>query len=308
MILTPNDISVIILTYNEELHIQRCIESLMPITRNIFVIDSFSSDRTVELAKSFGAKVYQRKWVNYADQFQWGLDNCPVDTEWVMRIDADEALDQRMVEGLPSMIEGLDENVTGIICNLRNVFLGRTIRFGGYDPLKLLRLWRFSKGRIESRWMDEHIVLADGITKTSPGEIIHNNLNNNKWWTEKHNAYADREMIDVISKRYGLFVMDDQIEKTDNSSAKIKRYVKERIYNNLPPFIGPILYFLYRYIIRLGFIDGKEGFAYHFFQAFWYRSLVDVRILECEKLIKKGSLSKSSIIKAIENLTGHRVE
>jgi hypothetical protein len=224
-----------------------------------------------------------------------------------MRIDADECLNQEMIQNLPKAIEGAPQEVSGFVCNLRNVFLGRTIRFGGYDPLKLLRLWRFERGRIESRWMDEHIVLSSGTTARAPGEIIHNNLNNHKWWTEKHNGYADREMIDVISKRYELFERDIQIEKTDNSSARIKRFIKENIYNRLPLFVGPALYFLFRYIIRLGFIDGKEGFAYHFFQAFWYRNLVDVRVLEAEKLIELTSSSKGDVINVLEKLTGHKV-
>lgn len=302
-----SNLSIIILTFNEELHIKRCIESLASISKNIFVVDSFSDDKTVAISESLGAKVYQRKWKNYADQFQWGLENCPVDTEWVMRIDADECLDQKMMSDLPMAIDGASQEVSGFVCDLRNVFLGRTIRFGGYDPLKLLRLWRYERGRIESRWMDEHIVLSHGVTASAPGEIIHNNLNNHRWWTEKHNGYADREMIDVISKRHELFDLDTQIEKTDNPSAKIKRFIKERIYNRLPLFIGPTLYFIFRYVICLGFLDGKEGFSYHFFQAFWYRCLVDVRVLEAEKLIELSAASGDDVIKILENLTGHKI-
>lgn len=302
-----NEISVIVLTYNEELHIKRCIASLSKVAKNIFIVDSFSNDKTVAIAESLGAKVYQRAWKNYADQFQWGLDNCPIDTEWVMRIDADECLDQTMVLNLKSELNSAPDNVSGLICNLRNVFLGRTIRFGGYDPLKLLRVWRMKEGRIESRWMDEHIVLSSGETKAASGEIIHNNLNNHKWWTDKHNNYADREMIDVISKKYALFEFDKQIQKTDNTSARVKRFIKEKIYNKLPYFVGPALYFIYRYILRFGFLDGKEGFAYHFFQAFWYRSLVDVRVLEAEQLISSTSLDRNEIIEALERLTGHQI-
>lgn len=302
-----SNISVVILTFNEELHVERCINSLSSMTDNIFVVDSFSSDRTVEICESLGAKVYQRSWKNYADQFQWGLENCPIETEWVMRIDADECLDQVMQESLNKATEDALNSTSGLVCNLRNVFLGRTIRFGGYDPLKLLRLWRFERGRIESRWMDEHIVLSHGETAAAPGEIIHNNLNNHSWWTAKHNKYADREMIDVISNKYQIFDIDTQIQKTDNKSAKIKRFIKERIYNRLPLFVGPTLYFLFRYVLCLGFLDGKEGFAYHFFQAFWYRCLVDVRVLEAEKLIASTSANKEDVLLVLESLTGHKI-
>jgi len=302
-----SNLSIIILTYNEEQHIKRCIESLQLIAKDIFIVDSFSSDQTVKIAEQLGAKVYQRAWKNYADQFQWGLDNCPVDTEWVMRLDADEHLDEKMQVALQNTLSEAPEYTSGYICNLRNVFLGRTIRFGGYDPLKLLRVWRYKRGRIESRWMDEHIVLSEGDTAPMLGEIIHNNLNNNEWWTEKHNQYANREMIDVISKRYGLFEMDTQIVKTDNKSAKTKRFIKVEIYNKLPSFVGPTLYFLFRYILCLGFLDGKEGFAYHFLQGFWYRCVVDIRIIEAEKLISVTSKSKDEILLVLEKLTGHKL-
>ena len=300
-------LSVIILTYNEEVHIKRCIESLQSVAKDIFIVDSFSSDRTLDIAKELGAQVFQRKWKNYADQFQWGLDNCPIQTEWVMRLDADEYLNKNLQFGLQSILSNTPEHISGYICNLRNVFLGRSIRFGGYDPLKLLRVWRYKKGRIESRWMDEHIVLSEGATAPMLGEIIHNNLNNNEWWVEKHNKYANREMIDVISKKYDLFEIDTQIVKTDNKSAKIKRFIKVEIYNRLPPFVGPTLYFILRYILFLGFLDGKEGFAYHFLQGFWYRCLVDVRVIEAEKLISVTSKSKDEILLVLEKLTGHRL-
>ena len=225
-----SSISVVILTYNEGIHIQRCIESALSLTKNIFVVDSYSSDNTIEVAEKLGAVVQTRAWVNYADQFQWALDNNPFCTKWIMRLDADESLDETMQAKLPKIIESAPSSVSGFRCNLRNVFLGKKIRFGGYDPLNLLRIWRKDIGRIESRWMDEHIVLSHGETSQAPGEIIHNNLNNHRWWTEKHNKYADREMVDILNKKYNFFGIDTQINKTGNRQAKVKRFLKENIY------------------------------------------------------------------------------
>ncbi|MDA8940073.1 glycosyltransferase family 2 protein [Pseudoalteromonas marina] len=303
-----NNISILILTYNEELHISRCIESLKDVTNQIFIVDSFSTDKTVEIAESLGATVFQRKWKNYADQFQWGLDNCPIETEWVMRLDADEYLDEKMQENLNHELNSAPESITGLVCNLRNVFLGKTIRFGGYDPLKLLRVWRFKLGKIESRWMDEHITLEHGNTVLMQGQLLHNNLNTHHWWTEKHNNYANREMVDILVKKYELLEIDVGVQKTDNFSAKAKRVIKERIYNNLPLFLRPTLYFFYRYVLFLGFLDGKAGFAYHFFQAYWYRSLVDVRVYEVEQLITKTDKTKESILNVIQTFSGHKID
>lgn len=301
--LNDPSISVVILTFNEEIHIERCIRSVLSICENIYVIDSFSQDKTVEIARTLGAQVYQRAWKNYADQFQWALDFCPIHSTWVMRLDADECLNSKMQESLLPELSRAPEEVNGVICDLRNVFMGKVIKYGGYDPLKLLRIWKVGRGRIESRWMDEHIVLDGGKAILASGEILHNNLNNHRWWTDKHNKYADREMVDILYKKYKLVSWDDQIKGTDNSQAKLKRMLKESVYNKLPVFLRPWLYFSYRYFIRLGFLDGAPGFAYHFFQALWYRTMVDARVYEAEMLMSP-SMSKAERIKVLECLTG----
>ncbi len=300
-----SELSVIILTYNEELHIKRCIESLKLVTNNIFIVDSYSTDNTVEIGKALGAKVYQRAWRNYADQFQWGLDNCPIDTEWVMRMDADEYIEQDLVKELPAALSRISNNVTGFYIRRKYFFLGCWVKYGAVYPLNLLRIWRTGKGRIENRWMDEHIVLnGEGETSAMSGHIVDDNLNNTKWWTEKHNAYADREMIDILDRKYNLFPGDDSLTvRHDSSQAKIKRLVKEGLYNRLPIFVRPLLYFLYRYFLRLGFLDGKSGFAFHFFQGYWYRSLVDLRVYEAERLIVNAA-DNNERIRLLKKFTG----
>ncbi|MFC3093303.1 glycosyltransferase family 2 protein [Alteromonas sediminis] len=300
-------ISVIILTYNEELHIRRCIESLLPITKNIFVIDSFSNDKTVSICNELGAVVYQNPWKNYATQFQWALDNCPIQTEWVMRMDADEYIENDLQNELKSglFISEIREEIQGIYIRRKYFFLGKWIKRGAVYPLNLLRIWRFGKGRIENRWMDEHIVLEDGgMTCQLNGHIVDDNLNNNRWWTEKHNKYADREMIDILDKKYNFFPLDESLlndQKTNQ--AKIKRYFKEKIYNKLPIFVRPLLYFLYRYFLRLGFLDGKRGFAFHYMQGYWYRSMVDLRVFEAEQLLLSCQTNDERLA-VLKELTG----
>lgn len=300
-----SNLSVVILTFNEELHIKRCIESLLPIAKNIYIVDSYSNDKTIEICESLGAKVYQRKWKNYADQFQWGLDNCPIDTDWVMRMDADEYIESDLVRELPSTLTNVTSDITGFYIRRKYFFLGKWVKKGAVYPLNLLRIWRTGTGRIENRWMDEHIVL-DGPAKTSQlnGHIVDDNLNNTRWWTDKHNKYADREMIDILDKRYKLFAHDDALTvDNEQSQAKLKRLVKEGVYNKLPVFVRPMLYFLYRYFIRLGFLDGVRGFAFHFFQGYWYRSLVDLRVYEAERILKSAVDNEERICR-LEILTG----
>jgi glycosyltransferase involved in cell wall biosynthesis len=299
------DLSVVILTFNEEIHIRRCIESLLPISKSIFVIDSYSTDLTVEICESLGAKVFQRSWKNYSDQFQWGLDNCPIDSKWLMRMDADEYVEADLVREIPIKLRDANESVAGFNIRRKYYFLGQWIRHGAVYPLHLLRIWRVNEGRIEDRWMDEHIVVtSSGSVGDLHGHIVDDNLNSTHWWTQKHNGYADREMIDILNKKYGLFDNGENKEQRHSSlQSMIKRVVKERIYGGLPIFMRPLIYFLYRYFLRLGFLDGVRGFAFHYFQGYWYRSLVDLRVYEVEMSVKNMSSNRERIEK-IEEVTG----
>jgi glycosyltransferase involved in cell wall biosynthesis len=298
-----NDISVIILTYNEELHIARCIRNLMPIVQAIYIVDSYSTDQTVQIAETLGAKVFQRPWKNYADQFQWGLDNCPIQTNWVMRMDADEYLETALIEEIVRKFPELPSDINGIYLKRKHHFLGRWIKHGDRYPLVLLRIWKTGQAHIENRWMDEHIVLDSGNALTFCGDFVDDNINTVEWFIEKHNRYASREMVDIINHKYHLFVRDESIDDAKTGQAKIKRFVKESLYNKLPLFIRPVLYFFYRYILRFGFLDGPEGFAYHFMQGLWYRCLVDLKCLEAERVLV-GADSKEEKTARLVKLTG----
>lgn len=303
------DLSVLILTYNEELHLDRCLASLQGRCKDIFIVDSFSKDKTLEIANKHGAQVFQRAWTNYADQFQWGLDNCPIQSTWVMRLDADEYLEPDLLPEIAETLPKTDSQTGGFYIRRKYVFLGKWVRFGAVYPLVLLRIWRNKGGRIEQRWMDEHIVLPEGVkTSQLTGHIVDDNLNNTRWWTDKHNKYADREMLDILIRKHQLMGVDEALSHDgDNTQARIKRFVKEGIYNRLPVFVRPFLYFLYRYFLRLGFLDGVRGFAFHFFQGYWYRSLVDLRVYEAERLFMPAD-SKEEKIRKLEVLTGLKIK
>ncbi|MCK4841072.1 MAG: glycosyltransferase family 2 protein [Methylococcales bacterium] len=297
------NITVIILTYNEELHIERCIRSLLSFAKQIFIVDSFSTDNTVVIAEGLGAKVLTNPWVNYAEQFQWGLDNCPIETDWVMRMDADEYIEADLQQEIIEKLPLLESTITGVNLKRKHHFLGRWIKWGDRYPLVLLRIWRTGMAQIEQRWMDEHIVLNSGESVTFEGDFVDDNLNTVEWFIDKHNKYASREMIDIVNQKYQLFDSDESIQHSDAVQAKIKRFIKEKIYNQLPVFVRPTLYFIYRYFLRLGFLDGKEGFAYHFMQGFWYRCLVDLKVLEAERKLK-GAESNQERIERLAKLTG----
>lgn len=276
-----NSISVIILTFNEEKHIKRCIDNLSCISSDIFVVDSFSTDKTVEIAKNLGVTVIQNKWPgNQAAQFNWALENLPLISEWVLRLDADEYLLPELKEEILQNISSISKDVSGIVFKRRHIFLGKWIRRGTY-PVYLLRLFRKGKAVCEQRWMDEHIELLAGRSVEFKNDFVDHNLNSIDWWTQKHNSYANREVIELLDMELNI------LNKSEgnaflNEQAATKRKKKHR-YAKQPLFLRSFAYFIYRYIFQLGFLEGKEGFLWHFLQGWWYRTLVDAKIFEIKK-------------------------
>ena len=278
------DLTVIVLTYNEELHIKRCLDNVCPIAREVYIIDSFSTDRTLEIAREYAnVKVLQNKWENnYAKQFNWGLSHADIRTKWVLRLDADEYLTDELKEEMLQKLPSLTENVTGCNMYLRRVFLGKVIR-RGMPRIKMMRLFVYGAAQCEVRLMDEHIQLLRGETVDFEGEFADDNLNDLSWWTTKHIGYAIREAADLLDIEYditGSGATDG--DKMLNEQAKAKRMRKHK-YATKPLFWRSFAYFCYRYFFKLGFLEGKEGFLWHFLQGWWYRTLCDAKVYEVKK-------------------------
>jgi glycosyltransferase involved in cell wall biosynthesis len=288
------DLTVIILTFNEEKHLARCVESLRGVAKRVVVVDCFSTDRTVTIAQSHGAEVVQHAWVNHSVQVNWALDNVPIDTHWTMRLDADEVVTPELAAALNRELPRYPHTAMGLTVNRQIHFLGRWIRHGAIYPLRMLRVWRTGHGRCENRWMDEHMVVQGEIAHVD-ADIADINLNNVTWWTAKHNQYASREAVDLLMHR-------DRME-TEADAAKLsfqagmKRWVKQKVYARLPLGLRALLYFLYRYLLRLGFLDGWQGLTFHFLQGFWYRFLVDVKVYELETLMKSEKRTLAEVVR-----------
>ena len=282
----PN-LTVIILTKNENLHIRRCIDSLKDVCKRIIVVDSFSDDNTLSILSEYKGivDIYQNPFINYAAQFQWGLDNIDIETEWIMRMDADEYIEEDLRQEILVKLPNISSANNCIFIRRKYYYKGKWIKHGAVYPLTLLRIWRNKQGRIEQRWMDEHIVVANPNAIRFKGHIVDYNLNDMKWWIEKHIKYADREVIDLLNIKYNLFPRDVEVRKNGGLQVKIKRIIKENIYFKMSPSFRSVMYFLYRYIIRLGFLDGVQGWDFHFMQGLWYRTYVDIRYKELERLI-----------------------
>ncbi|MCD8182163.1 MAG: glycosyltransferase family 2 protein [Bacteroides sp.] len=250
------DISVIILTYNEEIHIERCLNNARMFAKEIFIVDSYSTDRTTEIAGRMGEKAFQHPWENYSKQFNWALQNLSIRTEWVWRMDADEYLSGELIDELQAKLPILPGNVNAFTAPCLRIFLGKYIKHG-IIPLILLRLFKVKYAVCENRFMDEHIQLTEGVIGELQHPFYDDNLNGLTWWTDKHNGYATREAIDLLITEYDLLEQNTVVNSGAHASAVRKKKLK---YIRMPLFWRAFLFFVYRYIFRLGFLDGKEGF------------------------------------------------
>ena len=286
------DLTVVILTKNEEKNLRKCIESFCGIVKRFVIVDSFSTDGTEALCKQLDSELrangsqldfYQNKWMDYATQLNWGLTQTNITTEWSMRFDSDEELTEELVNEIEQKLPDVKEPVNGIILRRRVYFMGRWIKHGGRYPELLLRIFRTGKAMCEQKLMDEHMILSEGTTTTFQYDLIDNNQKDLEWWTAKHNWYSNREVLD-----HQMTLANQQVETLESGGqsigqASMKRAVKNGGYYKLPKFWRAHIYFIYRYYIKLGFLDGPEGKIFHFLQAYWYRFLVDAKLYECEK-------------------------
>lgn len=277
------DLSVIVLTYNEELHIQRCLENVAPLAKNIYVIDCFSTDKTKVIATELGATVVEHKWPgNQAEQFNWALDNLHITTKWVLRLDADEYLMPELVQELQEKLPTLPDDVTGIIFNRRHIFMGKWMRRGIY-PVKLLRVFRYGKGMCEQRLMDEHIQLSGGRAVEFEHDFCDHNLNNLSWFCHKHVNYAIREAVDLLDIELDLTGAAETDSQKEISPQALAKRMKKHRYARQPLFWRSFAYFCYRYFLKGACLDGKVGFIWTFLQGWWYRTLVDAKVFEIKQ-------------------------
>lgn len=268
------DITAIILTRNEKDFIEDCIFSIKPIVSRIVVVDSFSEDNTVDLAKNAGAEVYQHEFYNYSKQYKYAVNIANVKTKWILRIDADERLTAESAEELNNLCdENENTNVSGIVLRFYNMFLGKPMYHGGMYPWKKLSVYKTGFGDIEDRNMDEHIILSSGTTIEAKKDSVHLAFRGLTFFTNKCNWYSTREAMDYFEQK-----------NIDSKNASLKTRLKMSVYYKLPLGFRSWAYYFYRYYLRLGFLDGKEGKIFAFLHAYWYRFLVDAKIYEHEKL------------------------
>ena len=277
------DIAVIILIGQEKIHLKRCVEKLAPLNpRQIFLVESQPDDGGVAIAKEMATclglrlETTFRKWPGlYAEQFNWALGNLPIEAGWVMRLDADEYFLSEAIEELKEKLPKLPSDVTGVISKRRHYIFGGWAKRGTY-PVKLLRVFRRGMAICEERYMDEHMQLREGRAVEFDYDFVDHNLNSFEWWREKHRGYAKREAMDALEIMADIKSGVAKGIKIDGQAAS-KRALKYKYYR-LPRYLRAVMYFCIRYFLKGGFLDGKAGWKWNFWQGLWYRWLVDREI------------------------------
>jgi glycosyltransferase involved in cell wall biosynthesis len=288
------DLTVIILTYNEEKNIAQALESVCGWAREVFVLDSFSSDRTLEIAENHETRFVQNRFEGFVEQRNYALDHLPISTKWVFFLDADEWLTDDLKQEIGGIIRH-DSDESGFYVKRRFIWMGKWVRHG-YYPVWLLRMMRLGKGRWEARSVNEHLVV-EGKVGYLNNDIIHEDHRSVSEWIVKHNVYAEFEATELARHNR----QDRQLPaRVFGTQAERKRWLRERVWNHLPPLLRPLLYFTYRFLIRGGFLDGTRAFSYHVLQALWYPMLIDLKYLE----LRPGTLTDAPVASARSGIAG----
>jgi glycosyltransferase involved in cell wall biosynthesis len=275
-------VTVLFTTRNEEVNIERSLASVHGFADQVFVIDSESEDRTVEIARRYADEVlnlpYEHgriiPWI-----FQWGLDNLPIRNEWILILEADQALTPALKEEMAALLARPDLRENGFYLRRRQIFRGRPLRFGGYGSKYLMKLFRRGHGELDPVEQDTRVYIQGPVGKLSaPIEEWNRKEDAILFYLQKHLRYADAFAREELERRRRdlPWKLTPRLFGTPDERVL---WLKTRYYR-MPLFIRPFLYFLYRYFFLLGILDGKNGFVFHFLQAFWFRLIVDVRLEE----------------------------
>lgn len=283
-----SEFSFIILTLNEEIHLTRLLNSLKDLNAPVFILDSGSTDKTLNIAKKFNATLLYNKFENHPSQWDFALKNFEIKSPWTIGLDADQVVLPELYQRLKNfMDEDIPEDVNGIYFNRKNYFQGKWIKHGGYFPKYLLKMFRTRIGQSDlNENMDHRFIVPGKSFIWKDGYIKEENLKENdiQFWKEKHKKYSvlvAQEEIERRKKLRSQSITPKFFGTPDERIAFLKK-----IWWSLPLFVRPCLYFFYRFVIRLGFLDGKQGWIFHFYHAFWFRFIVDLKIKELNQKTK----------------------
>lgn len=261
------DLAVVILTRDEELHVERAVRNVAGWAGQVFVLDSHSRDRTCEIASAAGATVVQQPFESHRRQREFALRDLPVTTEWLAFLDADELFTDEIKTEIAEALRSAPPEVAGFFLKRRFYWMNRWIRHGGIYPTWILRLVRRERAFMEPREINEHLGVH-GETRRLQHDFLHVDLRTISDWLERHNRYGSLEALHLhrtsrtSAKRMPARLLGPQHQR--------KEWVRQRIFDRLPALLKPFAFFFYVYVLRLGFLDGRAGFVYHVLWGFCY--------------------------------------
>jgi glycosyltransferase involved in cell wall biosynthesis len=280
----PESLEVVILTFNEEKNIEACLQSLSAINAKIFIVDSGSTDNTLTICQNFTAHIYDHPFENYAAQRNWAIKNLPLEAAWILNLDADH----RVTEGLANELNTLFSNdihagINGFLISRRTLFMNKWIRHGGHYPTYHANLFRRGCGICEEKLYDQHFMVA-GKTQVLKNDIIDIITDSINTFITRHNHWATLEAQYLFTQKMLANNDTSQLVKPRllGNPMERRRYMKKK-YESFPLFVRPVLYFMIRYFLKFGFLDGKTGFIFHFLQGFWFRFLIDAKLYELQR-------------------------
>jgi glycosyltransferase involved in cell wall biosynthesis len=275
-------VTVLVVTRNEELNLERTLAAVHGWVDQILVIDSESTDSTVQIASRYADEVrslpYEHgriiPWI-----FQWGLDNLAIRNDWVLILEADQAVTPALRHELETLLAAPTIAHDGYYIRRRQIFRGKPIRFGGYGSKRLLKLFRRDRAELDPIEQDTRVYVRGSVGRLRASlEEWNRKEDAILFYLEKHLRYAEAFAQEELARRRSKIAWKTQPRLFGTPDQRILRM--KGVYRKLPLFVRPALYFVYRYVILLGILDGANGFTFHFLQAFWFRFIVDLRLTE----------------------------
>jgi glycosyltransferase involved in cell wall biosynthesis len=269
-------ISVVILSFNSTATLPQTLAAAKLVSDDVHVVDSFSSDETVELARAAGAEVVQHAFERYDKQRNWAIENLPLKHGWELHLDADERLTPELAAEINRVMAAPPPEIDGYMIPRLIHFLGAPIRHGGMYPNWHLRLFRRGVGRCEQRRYDQHFLLPQGggtARLTKP--MIDDMRMTLDEWTRRHLRWAEAQAAMAVEGGG-----EGEIAGRWTGSPIERKRALRRFYGRAPLLLRPFLLFAYRYLLRLGFLDGLPGLIFFALQTFWFHFFVDARIYE----------------------------
>jgi glycosyltransferase involved in cell wall biosynthesis len=285
-------VSVFVVTGNEEPNIARCLESVAGWCDDIFVVDSDSTDRTVEISRQYTSQIFNHTYVDHASQLRWAFENLPFKHEWVLFLDADNVVTDRLKELIDAALAKDNGSIHGYYCLHKEYFRDRPIR--GMKKW-WARLVRRTHAAIDSSELVDYGIKIEGEVGYLYGAIIEDNVKERDidFWIDKHQRFARRMAAEEVLRRHGLirWAVDPKLFGTSDQ----RRVWLKNAWLRMPLFVRPFLYWLYRYIPTGACLQGTHGLSFTVLQALWFRLICDYKVQEFQWRIEKGQLTPQQL-------------